>query len=340
MTMHKAKGLEFEVVVLLGLGRRSASDRAPMLRVEQVAQRVLFGPIKAKIDKEVDPLAAYLGRREALRQSYELDRLLYVASTRARQSLHLVVVCSVDPKTGQWSDPESSSLLARLWPHRPRLPEPPEPLAQARSQSEAPWRFAPIMRRRLEPIETVPVRASTQSSFDRFVWPVHESAERLSGILIHAWLARLARQRRAPDELELPTLEALRQQLRALGLPAALRAEAASEVLAALSAMLGSQRGRWLLTQPLRQVEWALMDASQTISIMDLAIEGPDGWLVVDYKTSRPKNGESAADFSQRMIGRYRAQMTRYREQLQRYDARAVRTVLYFPRDDHWIEVH
>jgi ATP-dependent exoDNAse (exonuclease V) beta subunit len=49
MTMHKAKGLEFETVVLFGLGRKSKADTAPMLRIEQVSERVLFGPIKPKI---------------------------------------------------------------------------------------------------------------------------------------------------------------------------------------------------------------------------------------------------------------------------------------------------
>ncbi len=339
MTMHKAKGLEFEVVVLLGLARKPASDRAPMLRVEQLGDQVLFGPIKSKVESEKDPLAAYLGTRESIRQRLELDRLLYVASTRARQSLHLVLVCGVDPKTDDWRDPLPSSLLARFWSARPPLPAPAAARTDQPIDAQAPWRVAPAMRRRLEPLPARVPAVLKERANDRFAWPLGESAERISGVLIHAWLARFARQAAEPDEHALPTSQTLERQLRALGLPDQLRVQAGGEVRAALAAMLQNERGRWLLSQPLRQVEWALIDAAQTVSIMDLAIDLPDGWLVVDYKTSRPGEQETEAAFAARMCERYSGQMQRYRQQLQGYDQRAVRTVLYFPRDDRWIEL-
>jgi len=337
MTMHKAKGLEFETVVLFGLGRKSKADTAPMLRIEQVSERVLFGPIKPKIEQEQDPLSKYLGYRESVRQRFETDRLLYVAATRARQHLHLVAVGKIDQKTGQWAQPDPSSLLARLWQACAQLPAPPALPDKAAEQAK-PWWQAPAMRRLQVPISPTEV-ASPNVLGDRFAWPVTETAERLSGILIHAWLARYARQPELVTRHALPTQAVIEQQLRALGLPKALREDAASEVLEALQAMLASDRGRWLLEQPLRQVEWALIDARQTISIMDLAIELPDGWLVVDYKTSRVHSGESEQAFAARMTARYGAQMARYRQQLQAYDGRAARSVLYFPRDDRWIEV-
>jgi ATP-dependent exoDNAse (exonuclease V) beta subunit len=173
---------------------------------------------------------------------------------------------------------------------------------------------------------------------DRFVWPVAESAERITGILIHAWLARFASQ--VDDAARtVPQCAALERQLRALGMPKPLRAHASEEVAAALEAMLASKHGQWLLAQPLRQVEWALIDGRQTVSIMDLAIDLPNGWLVVDYKTSRPAAGEDRAAFDARMTARYGAQMQRYREQLHSLDGRQARSVLYFPRDDIWLEV-
>ena len=350
MTMHKAKGLEFEVVVLLGLERQGRPDSAPLVRVEQQPGRVLFGPLKARIQKEHDPLALYLAKRESMRQQYEVDRLLYVAATRARTQLNLVAVRSVDPKTGDWAEPNANSLLARLWPFRPELPVPDHGADDNQNQTTEPWWVAPPLVRRSQPLGVAAqagqlARAAIKGK-DRFAWPIAESAERISGILIHAWLARFALQGDTggvavspAGQPTVPPLPALERQLRALGLAAPLRAEAAIEVAAALHAMLLSEHGQWLLQQPLRQVEWAVIDARQTVSIMDLAIDLPEGWLVVDYKTSRPAPHEDRIAFETRMSARYGAQMQRYREQLQALDGRGARSVLFFPRDDIWLEV-
>jgi ATP-dependent exoDNAse (exonuclease V) beta subunit len=343
MTMHKAKGLEFEVVVLLGLERKAKPDATPLVRIEQHNDRVLFGPAKARIDDEQDVLSKYLAQREGMRQRFEVDRLLYVAATRARESLHLVAACQVDETTGDWAQPPKNSLLARLWPYRPALPAPQEQAVTPGFEQSAPWWRAPPLVRRREPISPdaalgshAPVNAGRT---DRFAWPVAESSERISGILIHAWLARFAQYSGSVHALTVPTKPVIERQLRALGLPAAIRGEAAEQVRAALEAMLASERGQWLLSQPLRQVEWALIDARQTVSIMDLAIDLPDGWLVVDYKTSRPGVGEDKQAFASRMTQRYAVQMRRYREQLQLLDGRGARSVLYFPFDDIWLEL-
>jgi ATP-dependent exoDNAse (exonuclease V) beta subunit len=166
---------------------------------------------------------------------------------------------------------------------------------------------------------------------------VSETAERLVGVLIHAWLAHWATTKEAG--LVLPAASLVQSQLQALGLPGALRQVAAEEVLYALVAMRDSEKGRWLLSQPHRKVEWALLNASQAVSIMDLAIERVEDWLVVDYKTARPGPQESLGQFEARMLARYRGQLQRYVTQLQAFDDRPVQAALYFPRDDLWLTV-
>lgn len=341
MTMHKAKGLEFDVVVLLALDRKAPPDRTPLVRIEQTQDRVLFGPIKSRIQESQDPLSAYLAQRESTRISHEIDRLLYVAATRAKQELHLVGTSSMEEKTGDWQDPTKGSLLCRLWELRPRLPAPvPTPESQSGIKVPEPFWRAPEMRRRCEPLPMPSVCAqSGPRGFDHYHLPALESAERLTGILIHAWLAQFASSGRPVNQLQVPSTAILVKQLRALGLASPLRAKAADDAIVALRAMLSSERGRWLLEQPLRKVEWALIDSCQTISIMDLAIDRGDHWLVVDYKTTRLADHESAQKFADRMRARYGGQMARYREQLHQFDGRSVRSVLYFPTDDQWVEV-
>ena len=147
------------------------------------------------------------------------------------------------------------------------------------------------MWRRKQAMALPPLSSATISGEDRYGWGVSETAERLVGVLIHAWLAHWASAKDAA--LVLPAAPLVQSQLQALGLPGALRPTAANEVLSALAAMRESEKGRWLLNQPHRKVEWALLDARQTVSIMDLAIERADDWLVVDYKTARPAPQES-----------------------------------------------
>src|SRR5699024_7836735 len=115
MTMHRAKGLEFESVILMGLCRKSRSDTAPLIRAEQSEGRVLMGPVKRSDSDSQDPISDYLGMRESIRHEHELRRLLYVATTRARSELHLVASVEVTAD-GVVKDPARSSLLARLWP--------------------------------------------------------------------------------------------------------------------------------------------------------------------------------------------------------------------------------
>ena len=94
MTIHKAKGLEFDCVILPSLGTKAQRNNLPLLRWLKVPRErqedlLLVSPIKAAYDKQC-LLYNYLGKLEAEKESYELQRLLYVAVTRAKQCLYLL----------------------------------------------------------------------------------------------------------------------------------------------------------------------------------------------------------------------------------------------------------
>ena len=345
MTMHKAKGLQFDSVVLFGLDRKPRSDQAPLMRIEQSGGNLVFGPIKSSTDEVQDQLSSYLAHRESARMSYETDRLLYVAATRAKASLHLVGVVTPDKKDPtQWNAPAQSSLLSRLWPFRPPGGAQETLVEVGRDLIlDEPYWVAPTMVRRKDaptldtaPSDTAP---STTKAGQPFAWTPTETAERLSGIVVHAWLAYFSATNVDPESAVLPSSELLQQQLRLLAMPAPLRVRAAQAIRQTLGSMLASERGRWLLSQPLRRSEWALVDAHQTVSVIDLAIDLGQSWLIVDYKTSRPGQDEPLALFASRMMARYRPQLERYVEQLQSFDGRDARAALYFPQDDLWLEL-
>lgn len=344
MTMHKAKGLEFDTVILMGLERLPPSDRAPLVRIEQVGSRVLFGPVKASAQKEQDPVSMYLGQREQKRQTYETDRLLYVAATRARQQLHLVAQVSVDAANGTIKDPGQRSLLSRLWQfcpaqaHQLLLDQHLDDASSGQDESGPQW-MGPAMLRRAEPLPVVLTsERSAQTASDvrpATGWASEESTERLVGTLLHAWFAHFV----SSGSRDLPDADRIKRQLARIGMPGVLRDQAAGQVQLGLQALLASERGSWLLSQPQARVEWSLVDTDEVVSVLDLAIDQESHWLVVDYKTSRRRADETVVQFSQRMIGRYQSQMQRYVTQLQALDGRPAKAALYFPLEDLWLDL-
>lgn len=125
MTMHKSKGLEFDTVILPGLGRPPRSDEKQLLswlsfKGQQEQSYLVIAPFeqKGKAAQKQPGLANVIKRYEEIKQSYELSRLLYVACTRAKQQLHLFGSVTVSEKAfdGEVAlTPKKKSLLECLW---------------------------------------------------------------------------------------------------------------------------------------------------------------------------------------------------------------------------------
>lgn len=131
LTLFKAKGLEWDLVLMPGLHRCPGRDGAKLLTwIEQVnkdvAERdeppeegasvstVFLAPIKRSAE-ENEPMSAWIAARTIDRDCEELKRLFYVGCTRARQELHLFGQCK-ENKSGQLGKVERRSLLATAWP--------------------------------------------------------------------------------------------------------------------------------------------------------------------------------------------------------------------------------
>ena len=342
MTMHKSKGLQFQEVILFGLHHTTRSDRAPLVRVDTAHQRVLFGPIKPRAEKEQDPISLYLGAREKRRAEFELDRLLYVAATRACQALHLIAECKVKEKDGTIDDPAKSSLLRRLWPHLARPSIPADIVFASQPDRSTPAFKGGALRRRpnLVPAQ-IPGPDCVATPGTSFGWSAGFSDDRQTGILCHAWIDRIAQDGLACWNIERvqSMRSVLRTQLSQAGVPFSRLDDCAQTVMDTIVAMLTHSKGRWILEQTDARREWALMDSVGKVSVLDMAMRQGSGWLVIDYKTGRPSDGESLDVFCQRMRLRYQAQMERYAIQLRAMEDGPVETALYFPRDDIWLPI-
>lgn len=345
MTIHKAKGLEFESVILLGLSNMTQADRPPLIRFEQSEGRLLLGPVKRSTDDSADPVSQYLSEREKKRARHEMDRVLYVALTRARSELHLVATVTVD-ESGEVSSPARTSLLARMWEHL-TIPAPPPWSEMGDDVSVG---KASIGQRYLvRPAPDAPVATASSSvrtapplvaGSTAWVWRKNAQTERILGTVAHAWLERIGRDGvgQWPPERLTDSQGAFRRQLSRAGIVTEHLDDAVGVLHATLAATLNSDKGRWLLQVAKAYREWALLDLSGRVSIIDLAISQEQDWLVVDYKTGVPDEGEALPDYARRMRSTYQTQLDRYCEHVSALDGRPARAALFFPRVDLWID--
>ena len=114
MTMHKAKGLEFDHVILPGLGHQPKMVERRILFWMPFEEDFLLAPAHAKGDENFK-IYDYLSRLDREKDVQESIRLLYVATTRAKKRLHLLGHIQTNKKGHP--KPKMASLLESLWPY-------------------------------------------------------------------------------------------------------------------------------------------------------------------------------------------------------------------------------
>jgi ATP-dependent exoDNAse (exonuclease V) beta subunit len=357
MTIHKAKGLEFDTVVLPGLGfaPRHESERL-LLWMERPGRHrgsdLLLAPIRERGPDGEDPLYRYLARLERIKARHEDDRLLYVAATRARSSLHLIGHAEM---RGPVPEPTAHSLLARLWPvvgqafRDVAAAHPPAP-AQAPEAQTAPraplrrltvdWR-PPAAPAGVPSALTWPASAGQPGEIE-FSW-ASETARHV-GTAVHRMLQVMAEAGTGawtPQRLD-AMREVLARELRSLGVPEPQLGAAVARALAALHNAVEDPKARWILAPHAEARSELRLTGVDLGEIVDIAIDrtfvDADGvrWIV-DYKTGIHE-GADPEGFLDREVERYRPQLERYARLLSRLEARPTRLALYFPLMRGWRE--
>jgi ATP-dependent helicase/nuclease subunit A len=333
MTMHRAKGLEFDTVVLLGLGREPRPDDAKVLQwLGRVAadgrDDLIMVPAAASED---DALVEFVRRSERSRDMAERARLLYVATTRARERLHLVW------RTPANGVPPANSMLAQLWPVvASAIGE--QPLEVTGQSGEV--RALESLLRRLSSVlagsAALPagVLAGEAASRPEFAW-AGEAAIHV-GTVVHRYLQRFAEE--GLDAWTVERVATLRAafvaELDLLGVEPREQALAGARVVAALTGALADPRGRWVLdTHDEAHSELTLTlfvnNALEHIRLDRTFVAEGKRWIV-DYKTSQHEGGEVDA-FVDSEVQRYAPQLERYAQALAELDPRPVELALYFP---------
>jgi ATP-dependent helicase/nuclease subunit A len=120
-TIHNAKGLEWDLVLVPGLHRatrRTGSDLLNWLELDGLSPSddasILLAPIGGK-GQDSDRLNDWLKRVRSRRDRAEEKRLFYVAATRAREELRLFAAATRTAK-GELAQPLPGTLLKACWP--------------------------------------------------------------------------------------------------------------------------------------------------------------------------------------------------------------------------------
>ncbi len=356
LTVFKAKGLEWDVVLVPGLHRAPRTDPKKLLAWSEFpaggAPRLIAAPIAASGAPE-DAIHRYLAAVEKTKAAHETDRLLYVAATRAKQELHLFGSARTTLRNGvaEWKNPVPRSFLARLWP---LVQQPPAAPAAAAVPGEPPPRRPQVLRRlpaeftvpgappSVDWHRSEPQTAEEPAELPTFEW-VGETA-RSVGVAVHAWLRAIAEDGLAvwtPDALA-ARQPVFRAMLCNLGVPEDELEAAAAKVGAALEATLAGERGRWILRPRPEAANELALSAGEGAEIRNLVIDrtfvDDDGtrWII-DYKTSFHE-GAGAERFLDEEQRRYRQQLERYARVLALLDRCPIRLGLYFPLLDAWRE--
>ncbi len=364
MTMHKAKGLQFDHVVLPGLGRKTRGNEKSVMSwltvpVENAMGEMLISPVGARADTDNDLLHQYIEKTEQEKSRLELDRLLYVACTRAKQSLHLVGNVGLSADQSKCLPPSSQSLLRRLWPaiaphfndafasREPAV----EPAVDVEPAQAAQYYMAnPALRRFATPFEApavVPLAPASYTSARRAVTEVEFSwvgtAARHAGTLVHRWLHRFALKPGDVSQTALPSLRGTTAAwARSSGVLAADIEAVCERTELALTGILGDEKGRWILEGE-GAAELALtgeFEGELASVLIDRVRIGDDGthWII-DYKTSTHEGG-NLDNFLQQEALRYRAQLAKYAHLYKHLSDATIRTALYFPLLQKFVEVN
>lgn len=366
MTVHKAKGLEFDLVVLPELdlplkGRGRARAVLPLRNPETGRVKKVF-PRVGKDVRGLFPEIEAAALQEADRETRDALGVLYVALTRARHALHLFL--AEDPEPGDCRSPTFATLVrGALGRHatpliqdetlleegRPDWPE--EELV--REKEETPTLLSPPAlagggSRRLLAHES-PSSLLTAGVVDLGrLLPLVPREGRLRGTVVHAWLEDLV----WIDEWS-PSREALREvaHREAPGLGAG----AVDELMDEMEAWLTEPQVRAALRRdaypPGARVETELPFAVRLDEVvlqgrMDRVVLMESGGEVreahvLDYKTdvlARNGGGEGLSSATEK----YRIQIDAYRRALARLHGlspRKVRASLVFVREGTVVDI-
>ena len=351
MTIHKAKGLEFDHVILPSLGRTTRGTSKSVLNwlaghSDYTQNDIILGPIGSS---QNDTLHAYIQNTIKESDLLELDRLVYVAYTRAVKSLDIIGNVKVKQNEHSISitPPSKSTLLGRLWPALHLKYEQDisiNDINYASSKEETSIYTEPVLQKidklylapfGVEPLTIIPnVLTENKSQQDdiEFSW-VGENAKK-AGIIVHRWLEKVFNDGDMPS---IDNIYASEELLIYWARSLYVRNEQINDVISRVKMAIiniseDEANHKYILGKGFSELPITGLwnNERHSIIIDKLYIDDEDQHWIIDYKTSTHE-GSRLSEFIASEIERYSDQLNKYAVIYQNFSQKKPRVALYFP---------
>lgn len=299
LTAHKSKGLEYDHVIIPHLEKRKPSSSTPLFYTEQSSDPIIQ-PTFTQNTQNND----YFKNLNKNRDYFESLRLLYVACTRAKSTLHLIGFIQDKPSTGSWAE--------AIWKHGQNQAdirsETTETSAEAVTQNTSTKTYYTTKHNLIEP--SVPVEEVGSIKADIGTHLHYFMQLQLCNNSEQKWRYYLANQYLSDQD----------------------RTDIISSCDRIKQTMESSKTMQWVLKQhKWHRTEYPVHNNGKLL-VIDRLFEDDDTIWIIDYKfpTIQKNDDELLTTYAQQLNG--------YMTAMQHHN-KPVRAALYLPNEDRFIEI-
>lgn len=355
MTLHSSKGLEFDRVIIMGMGRGPGGNNdEPILTHTTTPNGFIVAPNPGKKCASDAPEKLLFNALKSIDQSAadeETKRLIYTGMTRARSHLHLVGHINNNSKE---IAPYSRSLFYYLWPAiendcKRIIDMEPNDFSSRTNNNDiivTPCisRLATIgQNTSIENIYT-PKRSITRIPSEQSInYEIYKNRDnsyhRYIGIVYHQILMTYSSYLFKTHKLPI-TDDQVIARLSKVGISNNMIQKGLSEIQILISNTIDDHQGRWILApRSYEKYEWKIssfMENQWVSAVIDKLFIEDNHLHLVDYKSTGVLQGDNNTNVSiNSAVEQYRKQMTDYLKLLQQHFNLPISAHLYFPYYKH-----
>ena len=320
MTIHESKGLEFDEVIIPGLGRAPQNNKPPIIHMQEFAdQSLLMAPIKSCTASNESNTYNYLKYIESQQDAFEIMRLLYVAMTRAKKKIHLL------GSVNKQKNAHSKTFLKLLLPkYRHKFDNVEDPIVNNKSE-----RIASKLLRHAKLLTSDSIIDNNSEKIDY---------QLSTDVLFKSLLGTLLHQYYELGELS-PDRSSIESKLVSMGFGDTDIVESIDFIIGMLDNTYQDTKFEWLFkTRVSTQVEAEFITENGNIVVDRLFIDDDTLWII-DFKTAVKADDESLERFVNRQKHKHAEQLLSYKEVLSKIYSNEIKCALYCPAVQELIEI-
>lgn len=348
MTIHKAKGLEFDHVIVPGMGRAPGrQERRLMLWMESV-EGLLLAPIDKK--EEESKLYGFIKSLYRKKEFLEKTRLLYVASTRAKKGLYLFGHIKESEDQGVKGASKSFLSLIEHILNEDMVVKSEGGETLIGDESGEVGVLKKIKSSWQSPVPTESISSATDKNYRNseiekinFDWARSETAT--LGTVLHLYFMKIARDglsKWSSSRIEGESKN-METNLIAKGLSKVEASKKSVEGIEILKKAIDNDKGRWILSAS-EEAECEkpisfYKDGRVVRSLIDRTFVEDNVRWIIDYKTGSHSGGGRSSFIEAEKV-RYQSQMDRYEEAIiGAGEKREIKKALYYPAMGEFVEL-